>query len=99
MAAQRNAVAEPRVFRRGKGAENTVVPYLGHNPQERESRSIRPDTAAIGRTIYGHIKKSLDNGDYDPPAASPTRSCSPQAPPARSPSPQLLDIDRTPSPP
>ncbi|GAQ93296.1 hypothetical protein KFL_014240010, partial [Klebsormidium nitens] len=99
MAALRNAVAEPRVFRRGKGAENTVVAYLGHNPQEHESRSIRPDTAAIGRTIYGHIKKSLDNGDYDPPAASPTRSCSPHAPPARSPSLQLLDIDRSPSPP
>ncbi|GAQ92138.1 hypothetical protein KFL_009310030 [Klebsormidium nitens] len=99
MAVLRNAAAEPRVFRRGKGAENTVVAYLGHNPQERKSRSIRLDTAAIGRTIYGHMKKSLDNGDYEPPLASPARSCSPPAPLARSPSPQLLDVDQPPSPP
>ena len=99
MAALRNAAADQRVYKRGKGAEHTVVAYLGHNPQERQSRSIRPDTAAIGRTIYGHIKKSLDNGDYEPPATSPARSCSPPAPPARSPSPQLLDSDQPPSPP
>lgn len=93
MASLRDAAAEPRHYKRGRGAEDTSLHYVGVDPTKKEARRFKPDAAVINRAVKHHIQTSLNNGDYDPPGAPSSRSPSPQpASPEHPPSPPRIGL-------